>query len=315
MRSPSKKAKTEVVIATIEAVRELITQAGKPLPTAELIADVQAKHIPLRGKSMRGTLDARLRYSDQFVSILGRGWWIKDRPIPQCNGSARDASDDGMLQRFMFAVPGLQQGGVDRAPDKAAMMRYDALFTILATLRPPDTMGFQVTLDDKAHALRKQVDTLAEAMAAMPDTSTRMQASYGKWAGLFARLCLTFHLIEIADCRSWGVVQPSAGDVSVDTVERVTRFMRDIVLPHLIRADALMFKTAQTGHAQWIAGFILAHRLDRIQDRDIVRNYRALSAPECRPGPGRGHGLPGCGGLAGARGAREQSQAGLHMGG
>jgi hypothetical protein len=43
-----------------------------------------------------------------------------------------------------------------------------------------------------------------------------------------------------------------------------------------------MFSTAQTGHAQWIAGYILAERLERITSRDVVRVYRSLRAPEAR---------------------------------
>ena len=43
-----------------------------------------------------------------------------------------------------------------------------------------------------------------------------------------------------------------------------------------------MFATEQTGHARWIAGFILAHGAGRIAARDIMRFYRALRAPESR---------------------------------
>jgi monomeric isocitrate dehydrogenase len=50
----------------------------------------------------------------------------------------------------------------------------------------------------------------------------------------------------------------------------------------LLRADALMFLTPQAGHAQWIAGFILAKRLERVTTRDVVRAYRALRGPEQR---------------------------------
>jgi len=39
----------------------------------------------------------------------------------------------------------------------------------------------------------------------------------------------------------------------------------------------------QTGHARWIAGHILAHKLDRITARDVVRAYIQLQAPEARP--------------------------------
>jgi hypothetical protein len=56
--------------------------------------------------------------------------------------------------------------------------------------------------------------------------------------------------------------------------------MEEIVLPHLLRADALMFQSTQTNHARWIAGFILAKGKSRIAVRDVVANYRELRAPE-----------------------------------
>ena len=119
-------------------------------------------------------------------------------------------------------------------------------------------------------------------MAALPDTSPRLRAALGKWPGLFARLCLTFHLIDLADTVLTGAARPHMDVVPEGTARRVATFMRDIVAPHLLRAEVVMFSTVQTGHAQWIAGHILAHRLDRITSRDIVRAYRDLRAPEAR---------------------------------
>ena len=43
-----------------------------------------------------------------------------------------------------------------------------------------------------------------------------------------------------------------------------------------------MFGTVQTEHAARIANYILAHRLERITARDIVRAYRTLRPPEER---------------------------------
>lgn len=43
-----------------------------------------------------------------------------------------------------------------------------------------------------------------------------------------------------------------------------------------------MFLTEQSGHARWIAGFILSNGGQRITARDIMRSYRALKAPEKR---------------------------------
>lgn len=207
---------------------------------------------------------------------------IQPGPIQQI---AKDAVDDGLLQRFLFAVPGPQRNGQDRAPDRTAIARYDALFPILASILPRrDDSGrpSPVVLHEQGHTHREFVDNLALAMAAMPDASTRLQSSYGKWRGLFARIALTFHIIDIADARANNKQPPPIDVIPEDTTRRVARFMRDIVLPNLLRADALMYRTTQTGHARWIAGFILAHKMERITARDITRAYGDLRAPECR---------------------------------
>ena len=129
---------------------------------------------------------------------------------------------------------------------------------------------------------REAVELRAEVMAQLPDTSTQLQSAYGKWPGLFARIALTFHLIEIADAHATGTASPYPLVISEQTARRAAAFMLEIALPHLLRAHRLMFSTAQTGHAQWIAGYILAERLERITSRDVVRAYGSLRAPEAR---------------------------------
>ena len=199
---------------------------------------------------------------------------------------AKDAAEDGLLQRFIYAVPGPQKAGLDRPPAAAAVSRYHALIPVLAARNPPRTPDGEhvqtVVLHADAHQHREDVDIMARAMAGMPDTSTRLKAAFGKWPGLFARLALTFHLIEAADARARGEVGTYAMVLTERTAEMTAGFMLDIVLPHMLRADALMFSTAQTGHAKWIAGHILAHGLTKITTRDIVRAYGALRAPECK---------------------------------
>jgi hypothetical protein len=199
---------------------------------------------------------------------------------------AKETHDDGLLQRFMYSVPGPQQVGLDRTPDSNAIKRYEALFPRLVGMHPPrltgDAGSNAVILHDQAHQHRDDIDALARALAALPDTSPRLRASLGKWPGLFARLCLTFHLIDFADASPAGAPVPHVDVVSEETARRAAGFMQDIVLPHLMRAEAVMFATVQTSHAQWIAGYILAQRLDRITSRDVVRAYWALRSPEAK---------------------------------
>jgi hypothetical protein len=139
-----------------------------------------------------------------------------------------------------------------------------------------------VVLHRDAHPAREDIDALARVMAAMPDASTRLQSTFGKWHGLFARLCLTFHLIEVAAARVRGEIGPTIDVVPAETAARVRRYMRGVLAPSLLRAEALIFDTRQTDHAAWIAGYILAHRLEHITARDVVRNYRSLRSPEER---------------------------------
>ena len=54
------------------------------------------------------------------------------------------------------------------------------------------------------------------------------------------------------------------------------------VAPLLNDLQMPMFSTAQTGHARWIGGFILARATPRITVRDVVQAYGALRSPEAR---------------------------------
>jgi len=197
---------------------------------------------------------------------------------------AKDAADDGLLQRFIYVVPGEQRTGLDRTPDQTAQARYAALFPALVALHPPRTLDGErdqvVAFHADAHQHREAVEAYAWAMAAMPDVSTRLKSAFGKWPGLFARLALTFHLIDVADARSSNGTAPIVTIILPETAERAADFMREIVLPHLLRADHLMFSSTQTGHAAWVAGFILSRGLDAVTARDITRAYGALRSPE-----------------------------------
>jgi hypothetical protein len=201
---------------------------------------------------------------------------------------ARRTTDNGMIQRLMLDVPGPQSPGLDRAPDLAARDLYHDLFPVLAALHPGRNANGHiehVVLHADAHAAREDIEALARVMQVMPDASPRLASTFGKWPGLFARLCLTFHLIEAAAAR----VRNPAGQypplpvVTADTANRVRDYMRAVLMPSLLRAETLMFDTAQTGHATWISQHILIHGLERITARDITRAYGALRAPEERP--------------------------------
>ena len=123
---------------------------------------------------------------------------IQPGPIQQI---ASRSTEDGLLQRFIFVVPGPQKPGIDRAPDRSAIDRYERLIAVLA-LKPRHSILGRV---DNVVLARRRPPGIArpsahcgEPWSALPDTSARMANSLGKWSGFFARLCLTYHLIELA---------------------------------------------------------------------------------------------------------------------
>jgi hypothetical protein len=246
-----------------------------------------------KGGSERGTYLRLYNGGRYTIDRIGRGSFdvpnwsagffggVQPGPIQKI---ASDAADDGMLQRFLKVVPDKQRGGLDRSPDQAAITRYAALFPVLVALQPAPAMGSEhvrpIVFHADAHEHREAINRLAVVLAEMPDTSLRMKATFDKWPGTFARLCLTFHMIGIADCRVRGVQAPVAQVILESTARQVADFMREIILPHEQRAEAVMFNSAQSGHARWIAGFILSRNMGQISTRDIVRAYKALKAPE-----------------------------------
>lgn len=293
---------------TVEALTEILRDdsearqsapAGKVLvrsdEMSEFIANLDRYRQGGKGSGDRGAYLRLYNGGRHTIDRVGRGplaassWsacllgGIQPGPIQRI---ARDTEDDGLLQRLLYCVPGLQAEGEDRPPDKAALQRYETLFPALAGLHPrsfgSDQQIRAVVLHADAHRHRLEITALGRGLEAMPDASPRWRAMMGKWPGFFARLLLTFHLIDLADARVRQADAPVQDVVSEDLARRVAALMRDVVLPHLLRAEALMFSTAQTAHARWIAGFLLAHDRTRVTARDIVQAYGSLRSPEAR---------------------------------
>ena len=199
---------------------------------------------------------------------------------------ARQADEDGLMQRFIYSVPGPQNAGLDRAPSREAINRYEDIFPALANFFPGNQAGtdrpVHAILHDHAHKHREDIDLISRGIQALGDTTPHMKAALQKWPGLFARLCLTFHMINVADAKVRDIQGPHPYVVPEETARQVALLMRQIILPHLIRAHAIIYSTEQTARAKWVAGYILAHSLKVITARDIIRVYRALSSPEAR---------------------------------
>lgn len=176
--------------------------------------------------------------------------------------------NDGLLQRFMIIVARSARKGVDRAPDRDAMDRFAALFDHLEGISPSQQ---PVTMTEGAHQARERIEDLATRMRQAFDEQ-HLKAWLGKWEGLFARLVLTYHVVECAEAE----VYPSQRQVRGETAEKVEQLMCGVLLPHAVHFyNEVIDSNDRQSNMRQLARLILAHGMTVVTKRDIHIYWRA----------------------------------------
>jgi hypothetical protein len=198
---------------------------------------------------------------------------------------ARHLVDDGLFQRFttVHVKPSDPGIGDDVPLNIEVGRRYCDLHEALRGLAPPTEAAGKTAkayFDEDARTVRVGFKPLIERLQVDQTLPTIIRETAPKWSGLLARIALVFHLVEIAS-RSISGEEPTARDlcaITGHTVDKAASFLRRIALPNLFRLgfETMPEEGAPAGHARWIAGHILAHKLDTIAARDIGRAYRPL---------------------------------------
>lgn len=177
-------------------------------------------------------------------------------------------SDDGLLQRFMVVMGKQAHGGVDKAPDMKVIDRFKRTARYLYELAAPEA---SYTLSPEAQAIQADVVSLAHRLVRF--TSPGMRSVFGKWEGLFARLLLTFWLVEAAGD---GEIPP--GVISGRIASKVAQFMTRYLLPHTIAFyNGLLDQADRMDNMRMVAHFILQHDGDVFSLRDLVRYNKGWS--------------------------------------
>src|SRR5205085_8950818 len=121
--------------------------------------------------------------------------------------------------------------GADRLPDEAAQAGYVEIMRRLTySRRNEGERDLLVTLSKAARPYWEEVDALADAMTRLPTISPALAGWLAKVSGNFARLLLTFHVVESIKG------QPDAAKVKVeigeDTARRARNMMVQFFIPH-----------------------------------------------------------------------------------
>ncbi|QGN54627.1 hypothetical protein [Novosphingobium sp. Gsoil 351] len=129
-----------------------------------------------------------------------------------------------------------------------------------------------------SHIVRERLEVEHLALVeALETVSPKLAAHYGKFDGLFARLCLLWLCIDNADA-----IHPPA-EISLPTAERVAKFMETFIRP-----SAVAFYAGMLGGFGRPRGVNRLGRVDRCQG--VGRGGRArcpalntiAAAPDCR---------------------------------
>lgn len=200
---------------------------------------------------------------NQSASILGG---IQPSTIRQV---AADGVDDGLLQRFLFVV--LQPAGLTMdQPRRNIVGEYEALIDLLHR-QPPLHLRF----DAEAQAIRNRAEEHHHRLLAWESVNPKLATHIGKYDGIFARLCVIWHVVENA---SWQKELPTF--ISGDVAARVERFLHSYVLKHALAFYTGIIGVTDDDAVGATAGYILTRpEIGELSFRDVARgdgNMRAL---------------------------------------
>ena len=202
------------------------------------------------------------------VSMLGG---IQPEPIRKL---AEDGSDDGLLQRTDPIVLRPAVVGRDEPPSEA-VFDYNALIGNLHQLKPPTAGGIMAApttlrFDDGALTIRKELEKKHLELQQCETINRKLASHIGKYNGIFARLCVIWHCVEHAK----GTLPAT---ISEATARRVKAFLHGFLLPHALAFYAgVLGLSNDHDRLTAVAGYILAHKLDRITNRDVQRGDQTM---------------------------------------
>ena len=182
---------------------------------------------------------------------------------------ARDAADDGLLQRPLPVI--LRPGTVARDEQQGdEAKRYKKLIRKLYEIRRPSATTIVNTRLKFSEDAQQVMYRVQSANAKLADTiklvNQKVAAAFIKGDGTFARLCVLFHCIEHASSHEVPF------EISLDIAERVEKFLTEFIQPHQLSFFAGTLGLADDQEAlSRIAGLILIKGLTIVTNR-IVEN-------------------------------------------
>jgi hypothetical protein len=199
------------------------------------------------------------------ASIVGN---IQPGPVKRLMGNI---TDDGLIARFMIAHCEKNGRGQDRMPNHLAIGTYLKVIKNLVDLKPTgETETF--TFAPEAQEYLEAIWNIAEKRQCLPNTSDALKAHLSKFAGMYCRLALVFHMVEAAAEDRYPSKQ-----ISNATARMAAILMSEFLLPNSVRFYAETIDDgSHSSDARWVAGYILSKGLEIISKRELTQAYHAF---------------------------------------
>lgn len=204
------------------------------------------------------------------VSMLGG---IQPDPLRKI---AAESVDDGLLQRLFPIVLGPASLGQDK-PMPDVVKTYGQLVEALTQVRPV-MVGLTeepLRFDAEGQAIRREMERRHLQLMSAECFNKKLAAHIGKLDGLFARLCVLWHCVENAGARNLPPLIPAG------VASRVASFLQDFLLRHSVAFYAgIMGLADDHERITAVAGYVLAHKLETVTNRDVQRGDRTMRGLE-----------------------------------
>lgn len=182
---------------------------------------------------------------------------------------AADGIDDGLLQRNLFIV--LRPSTVDQdKPRDEVVEEYGILVSNLHMLANDDEVPV-LRFDRGAQAIRNQLAEKHVALLGSETVNKKLATHVQKYDGVFARLCVLWHCIEHNEQTKLPTI------VTEETARRVAAFLHGFLFKHAVTFYAgILGLSDDHDRLSNVAGYILAHGLEKITNRDVQRGDRTM---------------------------------------
>jgi hypothetical protein len=209
---------------------------------------------------------------------------------------ADESHDDGLIQRLLPVVMRAATEGQDEARHEI-VDAYEKLIDSLHRLKPTFTAGWdnvggretKLGFDDDAQAIRRRLEKKHLELMGLEVINKKLAAHIGKYDAFWARLCVVFHCVDhlsgpaqrsmafMPQNNAVGAVTSLPCTITAATAERAAKFLHQFLLRHAAAFYAgILDLSDDHDRLAAVAGHILAHKLDRVTNRDVQRGDRTM---------------------------------------